>query len=117
MSGRGTQLPSGELVNILLFADDKIIISNSEVDLLALKRKISAAKSSIISPDSGISCRISDLTSRETDCLGMVNHYKFLGMVQHLSPLKTAKKKGVFMVVKECRYKDIILRTSFPLVD
>ena len=80
LSSQGTQLPSGELVYISLFADDIIIISNSEVDLLALKSilklwckdfgmKISAEKSNIISPDVNISCMLSDLSLGETDCL------------------------------------------------
>ena len=125
LSSQGTQLPSGELVYISLFADDIIIISNTETDLLALKSilelwcrdfeiKISATKSNIISLDTDISCMIADLISEETDYLGIVNHYKYLGIVQHLLPLKTAKTKGVSMVEKAHRFKDIILRTPFP---
>ena len=69
--------------------------------------QIFAAKPNIISSDADIRCTISDLTSGETDCLGMVNHYKYLGIVQHPSPLKTAKTKGVSMVEKAGRFKDI----------
>ena len=128
LSGRGVRLPSGELVYILLFADDIIIVSNLEADLLILKSiielwcrdfgmKISATKSSIIATDVDISCTIVDLISGETDYLGIVNHYKYLGIVQHLSPLKTAKTKGISMVEKARRFKDIILRTSFSVLD
>ena len=58
-SGLGVRLLSGELVNILLFADDIIILAESPDDLLAMKSileqgckdfrmKISAAKTSVI---------------------------------------------------------------------
>ena len=70
---------------MLVFADDMIIISNLEDDLMVLKSilelwcrdfrmKISAEKSNILSPDPDIRCRVSDITLGETDCLGMVNH-------------------------------------------
>ena len=92
LSGRGVRLPSGEFFCILLFADDIIIASNLEADLLILKNikelwcrdfgmKISATKSSIIATDADISCTLIDLISGETDYLGIVNHYKYLGIV------------------------------------
>ena len=127
LSGVGTRLPSGELVNVLLFADD-IILSSSPDDLLLLKgvlelwckdfrMSVSASKSKIISPSDDLVCVLADLITGESDILELVSNYKYLGVVQHRSPKITSTSKGKSMVSKANSFKDIIIRTSFSFVD
>ena len=119
-SGLGARLPSGELVNILLIADEIIIISNSSAALLSRKgilggwsrdfrMKISAPKSNIISLDSDLICVISDLIYGESSPLDLVSEYKYLGVVQHLTPKKTSSRKGSTMGERATKFKDVIL--------
>ena len=77
-------MPSGELVNILLFADDIIIRSSSSDDLLILKgvleqwcqdfiMTVSTSKSKIISPSYDLVFVLPDLNTVESDILELVS--------------------------------------------
>ena len=127
-SGLGVRLPSGELVNILLFADDIIILADNPEDLLSMKSileqwcrdfrmKISAAKTSVITPDTDLECLITDLISGEVDVIEHVSHYKYLGILQFSTPKRTSKSKSDLMITRAKQFKSTILRTSMPYVD
>ena len=127
-SGIGPRLPSGELVNILLFADNIIILGTSTSDLDVLKSilenwckdfkmMISPSKTKLITPSMDLACFITDLLSGDSDCLGLVSNYKYLGVVQHRSPITSSRAKGKSTVAKAQTFKKLILRSSFQFVD
>ena len=108
-SGVGSRLLSGELVNILLFADDIIILDKMASDFEILKSilecwckdfnmKVSPGKTKIIMPSTDLACFLTDLLLRDSDCLDLVSQYKYLGVVRHSSPLSTSQVKGKSMV-------------------
>ena len=126
-SGVGSRQPSREQVNILLFADDIIILGMSALDLEILKLilerwctdfkiKVSPSKTKIISPSTDLVCFLKVLLSGETDCMELVSHYKHLGVVQHRSPLSTFWAKGKTMVSRAQSFEDVILQTSYQFV-
>ena len=69
-SGLGVHLESGEVIGILLFADDIVLIPSSPSDLASLssileswcsdfEMLVSVAKTNVISPDDNFVCSIS----------------------------------------------------------
>jgi len=128
-SGVGLRLESGELVNILLFADDIIIISNSPESLAELKAileqwckdykmKISISKTNIITSLEDLICKVTDTDTLEEEIVAHVNNYKYLGIKQFSSTWRrTAQRKGQDMISDAIKYKNVILRTHYSLVD
>ena len=127
-SGVGVRLESGELVNILLFADDIIIISNSTESLSILKAileqwckdyrmKISISKTNIITSLEDLICKITDTDTLEEEIVAHVNNYKYLGIKQFSTTWRTAQRKGQDMISRAIKYKNVILRTHYSLVD
>ena len=101
----GCRLPSEELVNILLFADDIIIFTTSASDLEVLKlileswckdfkMKVSPCKTKIISLSTDLVCFLTDLLLSDSDCLELVSKYKYLGVLQHRSPLSKSGRRA-----------------------
>ena len=79
-SGLGARLPDGSLVNILLFADDIIILGRTPDELERLRgilevwckdfrMKVSAAKTNLISPDKEYTCQLHDRITQESDVI------------------------------------------------
>ena len=127
-SGLGAQLPDGSLVNILLFADDIIILGRTPDELERLRgilevwckdfrMKVSAAKTNLISPDKEYTCQLHDRITQESDVIERVTSYKYLGVHQFITPARTSSAKGLTMVSRANSYKDVILRTNKNEVD
>ena len=126
-SGVGSRLLSRELVNIFLFSDDIIIwgMMASDLEILKLilerwckdfKMQVLPGKTKIIMPSTDLVCFLTDLLSGDSD-LELVSQYKYLGVVQHRSPLSTFRAKGKSMVARAQSFKNVILRTSYQFVD
>ena len=109
-SGVGVRLDSGELVNILLFADDIIMISNTPESLeelktiletwcLNFKMRISIGIK-VISSFKELICSIQDSDTLEEEVVGHVTNYKYLGIQQYSSSWRTSHRKGQDMVNK-----------------
>ena len=92
-SGVGVRLESGEIVNILLFADDIILISNSPETLELLKgiletwcinfrMKISISKTNVITSLEDLVCFIQDPETLHDEVVSHVSNYKYLGIQQ-----------------------------------
>ena len=81
-NGAGFRLPSGELVNILLFADDIIILGMAASEFLGalerwcrdFKMKVSPGKTKIIKPSADLAPVLTDLLLGDLDCLELVSH-------------------------------------------
>ena len=73
---------------------------------------ISAAKTNVISPDKDYVCQLHDRISKESEIIGHVSSYKYLGIHQYSTHHKTASYKGDTMISKANMYKDVILRTT-----
>lgn len=127
-SGVGVRLESGELVNILLFVDDIILISNSPKSLEELKiiletwcmnfkMRISIGKTKVILLLAELLCSIQDSDILKGEVVGHVTNYKYLGIQQYLSSWHTSHRKGLDMVNRAKMYKNVILRTSHQLLD
>ena len=85
--GVGVHLPSGELVCVLLFADDIVLIATSLPDLdilktslerwsLAAKMTISIPKTNVVTPVSDYVCVISNASTDSHDVVSNVANYK-----------------------------------------
>ena len=92
--GVGVRLPSGELVCVLLFADDIVLIAISLPDLdilktslerwsLAAKMTISIPKTNVVTPVSDYVCVISNASTDSHDVVSNVANYKYLGIHQY----------------------------------
>ena len=126
-SGVGVRLDSGELVNILLFSDDIILISNTPESLeelktiletwcLNFKMRISIGIK-VISSFTELICSIQDSDTLEEEVVGHVTNYKYLGIQQYSSSWRTSHRKGQDMVNKAKMYKNVILRMTHYLLD
>ena len=127
-SGIGARLPDGSIVNILLFADDIIILGRTTGELEQLRgilegwcedfrMTVSAAKTNVISPDKDYVCQLNDRITKESEIIGHVSSYKYLGIHQFSTNRKTASYKGETMISKANMYKDVILRTTRDGID
>ena len=127
-SGVGVRLDSGELVNILLFLDDIILISNTPESLeelksilepwcLNFKMRISIGKTKVILSLEELVCSIQDTHTLEEKVVGHVTNYKYLGIQQYSSSRRTSYRKGQDMISKAKMYNNVILRTSHHLLD
>ena len=122
-SGLGARLPDSSLVNILLFADDIIILGRTPDELERLREilevwckdfrmKVSAAKTNFISPDKEYTCQLHDHITQESNIIECVNSYKYLGVHRFITPARTSSVKGLTMVSRANSYKYVILRTN-----
>ena len=127
-SGIGARLPDGSIVNILLFADDIIILGRTTGELEQLRgilerwcedfrMTVSAAKTNVITPDKDYVCQLNDRITKESEIIGHVSSYKYLGIHQFSTNRKTASYKGETMISKANMYKDVILRTTRDGID
>jgi len=127
-AGVGVRLESGVYVNILLFADDIILIANSPETLNQLKdileswcldfrMKISINKTKIITSLDDLECALQDPETLESEIVEHVSNYKYLGVQQYSSMWKTSQKKGESMLSKAKCYKNVILRSRHSLLD
>ena len=107
-------------MNILLFADDIIILGRTTDELEQLRgilvgwvedfqMTVSAAKTNVILPDKDYVCQLQDRLSKELEIIGHVSLYKYLGIHQFSTNRKTASYKGETMVSKANMYTDVNL--------
>ena len=93
----GIKLESGEVVCILLFADDIILVADSVESLeklrkileqwcLDFKMKISISKTNVITSLKDYECAITDSGTMEEEIINHVSSYKYLGVTQFLTP-------------------------------
>ena len=93
----GIKLESGEVVCILLFADDIILVADSVESLeklrkileqwcLDFKMKISISKTNVITSLEDYECAITDSGTMEEEIINHVSSYKYLGVTQFLTP-------------------------------
>ena len=126
--GLGIKLDSGEIVCILLFADDIILIADSIETLDELRQileqwcsdfrmKISISKTSVVTSLEDYECLITDPDSMEEEIVNHVSNYKYLGITQYATPWRTSQKKGESMVARARVYKNVILRTRSQQLD
>ena len=110
-AGVGVRLESGVFVNILLFADDIILIAISPDSLdrlknvmetwcLDFKMKISISKTKIITSLEDLECSFQDPETMESEIVEHVSNYKYPGVQQYSSIWKTSQKKGEAMLSK-----------------
>ena len=108
-SGLGVRLESGEVVGIVLFADDIVLIGSSPSDLAALssileswcsgfKMLVSVAKTNVISPDDNFVNSISCDGVSEAAMVSHVASYKYLGLNHYLEPHRTSRHRGDDMI-------------------
>ena len=127
-AGVGVRLESGVFVNVLLFADDIILISNSPETLNQLKdiletwcldfrMKISISKTKLITSLEDLECALQDPETMESEIVEHVSNYKYLGVQQYSSMWKTSQKKGESMLSRAKCYKNVILRSRHSLLD
>ena len=92
-TGVGVHVESGVFINVLLFADDIILIANSPETLDQLKdimetwcldfrMKILIGKTKIITSLEDLKCSLQDLEKMESEIVDHVSNYRYLG-VQH----------------------------------
>ena len=108
-SGLGVRLESGEVVGILLFATDILLIASSPSDLATLssfleswcsefKMLVSVAKTNVISPDDNFVCSISCDGFSEAAVVSRVASYRYLGVNHYLEPHRTSRHRGDDMI-------------------
>ena len=99
------------VVNILLFADDIIILGRTTDEIEQLRgilvgwceffqMTVSAAKTNVISPHKDYVCQLQDRLCKESEIIGHVSLYMYLGIHQFSTNRKTASYKGETMVSK-----------------
>ena len=126
-SGRGVQLPSGERICYLMFADDIFLVGQNEEDLEELKgilegwclnfhMKISAKKTQVIA-EGDYDWTITDTESDNLIQLLQVSEYRYLGIDQKLSFSQTSSAKGQSMVAKAKKYRGAIARLRRTVPD
>ena len=126
--GLGIKLDSGEIVCILIFADDIILIADSIETLDELRQileqwcsdfwmKISISKTSVVTSLEDYECLITDPDSMEEEIVNHVSNYKYLGITQYATPWRTSQKKGESIVARARVYKNVILRTRYQQLD
>ena len=104
-SSHGVRLDSGEIVGILLFADDIILIANTPEGLEALKGILeiwfsnykmmeSVAKTNKISIDEDYICSVSSTGEYEADTIAHVESYRYLRVQQYPETHRTSRHKG-----------------------
>ena len=127
-SGHGVRLDSGEVIGILLFADDIILIADNTDSINALrailegwcsdfKMSVSIGKTNIITPDQNFICSVSSDGNSESDIIDQVESYKYLGVMQYAETKRTTKHKGEEMLKRAKMYKNVILSTGNFLPD
>ena len=127
-SGHGVRLDSGEVIGILLFADDIILIADNTASINALrailegwcsdfKMSVSIGKTNIITPDQNFICSVSSDGNSESDIIDQVESYKYLGVMQYAETKRTTKHKGEEMLKRAKMYKNVILSTGNFLPD
>ena len=127
-SGHGVRLDSGEIIGILLFADDIILIADNTASINALrailegwcsdfKMSVSIGKTNIITPDQNFICSVSSDGNSESDIIDQVESYKYLGVMQYAETKRTTKHKGEEMLKRAKMYKNVILSTGNFLPD
>ena len=114
------RLESGEVVGILLFATDILLIASSPSDLATLssfleswcsdfKMLVSVAKTNVISPDDNFVCSISCDGFSEAAVVSRVASYKYLRVNLYLEPHPTSRHRGDDMIRLAQLYKNVIL--------
>ena len=107
--GLGVKLDLGEIICILLLADDIILIADSLETLDELQKileqwcsdfrmKISLSKTCIITTLEDYECLITDTETMEEEVINHVSSYKYPGITQFVTPWRTSQKKGKEMV-------------------
>ena len=120
--GPGINLASGEVVCILLYAEDIILVADSVESLEKLrgileqwcfdfKMKISISKTNLITSLEDYECAITDSGTMEEEIINHVSSYKYLGVTQFLTPWRTSQLKGKEMLERARTYKNVILQT------
>lgn len=113
---------AGKTVSGLLFADDLVVLSRTEVGLKELlkvvyrhckflKLEVSVAKSKVIYPNAG-PCTIFDQCGDETLTLEKVSQYKYLGVETFASMYRTINEKQKHAIATARRFKGACLNIA-----